>query len=266
MPFAILNLNKYQTLHTYNRLKNRSNPAIPDTLTSLLNHDIFLSPMNTPEDWQLAPKFRAWKESIDSSGCTLHVVKPLALTYKRNNELLFAFLETDITTPEETKLVSYCFIRGSACIIVPLLRNRQTGVERFLMVRQRRIGHGRITLEFPAGMLDHDINDPRGVAIRELFEETGLSIEPAQLFELFHRPLSSSAGASDEMLYYFGCTLDIDDADFCRFDGRQIDDSSENEHIHVALKTAQEAQEAASSIQVLLGLHLFLEKTKRQSP
>jgi 8-oxo-dGTP pyrophosphatase MutT (NUDIX family) len=212
---------------------------------------------NTDNSWQNDPKIRAWKESVAAAGCTIQAIKPLATIYRKNGELLFAFLDSSIITPEGRNLLPYCFIRGHATIVVPLLRNRDTGEERFLMVEQRRIGHGRYSLEFPAGMLDQEIENPRGVALRELHEETGLAIDSTELFELIGRPLTSSVGASDEAIYYYGCVIDLPGEAFNAFEGRLMSHASENEHIRVTLKTEAEAEAGVSSIQALLALYLF---------
>jgi len=69
------------------------------------------------------------------------------------------------------------------------------------MVRQRRIGNGNLSLEFPAGMLDAEVDNPLGVATREFIEETGLGISASDLFPLFDKKLFSSVGASDEGIF-----------------------------------------------------------------
>lgn len=55
--------------------------------------------------------------------------------------------------------------------VVPELTDRE-GRTRFLMVRQFRHGSGRLSLEFPAGVVDPG-EEPLEAALRELREETG---------------------------------------------------------------------------------------------
>ncbi len=55
--------------------------------------------------------------------------------------------------------------------VVPVLEGKPRA-ERLLMVRQFRQGIGKITLEFPAGLVEAG-EDPREAAVRELAEETG---------------------------------------------------------------------------------------------
>ena len=183
---------------------------------------------------------------------------------KENGELLFALIETDIRSPDGLRLPNFVFIRGDACVIVPLIRNRDTGEEKFLMVRQRRIGNGSLSLEFPAGMLDDRVYDPIGVATREFMEETGIGISAAELFPLRHTKLFSSVGASDEGIFYFGCIKEIDDTLWRSLGDAVRGNPNEGEHISVALLTREEAFGEATSLQVILGFYLFESSQPRK--
>jgi 8-oxo-dGTP pyrophosphatase MutT (NUDIX family) len=213
------------------------------------------------------PKIRAWKKLVTDAGCAINTIEPISILYKKNGELLFALLDTDIRSPEGHGLPNIVFIRGDACLIVPLVRNRDTGEERFLMVRQRRVGNGSYSLEFPAGMLDNDVDDPVGVAARELAEETGVHIAANDLFPLCGRKLYSSVGACDEGIYYFGCVKELDDASWRSLaEGRKGGNRAEDEHLSVALVSRKEAEKEATSLQVRLGFYLFEENLKNALP
>jgi 8-oxo-dGTP pyrophosphatase MutT (NUDIX family) len=206
------------------------------------------------------PKVAVWKKNLEAAGCTIRKISPLKLLYRHNGELLFALLEIDASDAEGNPAVPYIFIRGDACIVVPLLRNTDTGEERFLMIYQWRIGHGKQSLEFPAGMLDLAINDPCGVAVRELFEETGLSIPADNLVPLCDHPLHCSPGATDEGIYYYGCMVGMNDSKFRSFEGKAGGCESENERIRVTLKTRAEAYADMLSLQARLAFNLFDEQ------
>jgi 8-oxo-dGTP pyrophosphatase MutT (NUDIX family) len=212
-----------------------------------------------------SPKIIAWKQQVTNAGCTIKNLSPLHLLHKKNGDLLFALLKAEVVSAEGTLLPDIIFIRGDACLIVPLVRNRDTGDERFLMIRQRRIGSGMMSLEFPAGMLDDETGNPRGVAVRELAEETGIRVYENDLFPLCAHKLFSSVGASDEGIFYFGCICDLDDAAYRDIAGRVGGNPDEHEHIQVALMTPEEAIAEASSGQVRLGLYLFEEYRKSSS-
>jgi hypothetical protein len=211
------------------------------------------------------PKIRAWMNLVKNAGCTAGKITPLSLTRRKDGGLLFALLDADIRSPEGTTLPRIVFIRGDACLIVTVVRNRDTGEERFLMVRQRRVGNGSWSLEFPAGMLDDDVDDPAGAAARELAEETGITVTKADLLPLCDKKLYSSAGACDEGIYYYGCIRELDDASWrILAGGRQARTPAEDdEHITVVLKTGQEAAREATSLQAWLGLFLFENYRKK---
>ncbi len=213
--------------------------------------------MKTESSFENEPKIISWKNSLQSQGCTLNSITPLHLCQRPNGELLFALLKADVLAPEGHKIPPVIFIRGHACIIIPLIKNKDTLQERFLMIHQRRIGSGALCLEFPAGMLDRDVDDPSGIALKELKEETGLNISKKMLFPLSDKLLYSSPGASDEGIYYFGCILLLDNNSFQSFEGKIRGNTKENEHIIVTLKTKEEAEKGLTSIQARLGLYLF---------
>jgi 8-oxo-dGTP pyrophosphatase MutT (NUDIX family) len=218
--------------------------------------------MNIP-DFRNEPKVKQWEKTVRDNGCSLNKLAPLSLLHKKNGELLFALCEADVADPQNKKLPGYIFIRGHAVIVVPMLRNKTTGEERLLMIRQRRIGNGRLNLEFPAGMLDRDVDKVEAVAVKELFEETGLSIAESDLRPLHEGPLYSSPGATDEGIYYFGCIVVLADQEFKSFEGRTAGNADDGESIKVTLCTMSAAENETTSLQARLGLFLFEDYLKR---
>ena len=210
-------------------------------------------------DFRNEPKVLQWEKTLRDAGCIINTLTPLSLLHKKNNELLFALCEAGVTDPQNKKLPKYIFIRGHAVIVVVLLRNKATGLERYLMIRQRRIGNGMLNLEFPAGMLDRNVDGIEAVAVKELLEETGLAIAAEDLRPLHKGPLYSSPGASDEGIYYFGCIVSLSDEEFTSFEGRKAGSKSDGESIAVCLCTQQDAEEETTSLQVRLGFYLFNE-------
>jgi ADP-sugar diphosphatase len=215
-----------------------------------------------PERLRQAPKYRAWKQAVEKSGCTLRKVELLAEMNKPDGSLLFAMLRTRVEDPQGRVLPAYALIRGHAVLIVTVVINRETGERKFLMLRQRRIGHGGESLEFPAGMLDEEVADPKGVAIKELKEETGLDATREHLFALCDRPLYSSAGLDDEAIFYFGCELELPPDRFHALEGGETGKAEENEYIRLGLWDYEKALPEVDSIQVRLGFSLYLERRR----
>jgi 8-oxo-dGTP pyrophosphatase MutT (NUDIX family) len=206
-----------------------------------------------------APKYRAWKRSVVRNGCVLRAVEPLQELNKPDGSLLFALLRTRVEDPQGRPLPAYAVIRGHAVVIVTEVVNRADGERKFLMLRQRRIGNGGEALEVPAGMLDEDVGDPVGVALKELKEETGLEARRDQMIPLAERPLFSSPGLDDEAIHFFGCSLELSAGEYAALEGREAGKAEEQEYIRMGLWDYAGALKGVDSLQVRLGFALWFE-------
>ena len=74
-----------------------------------------------------------------------------------------------VTLPNGGTAPREIVVHNGAAAVVPVFEDGTT-----LLVRQHRVSVDRVTLEIPAGKLDHKGEDPLECAIRELREETGL--------------------------------------------------------------------------------------------
>ena len=82
-----------------------------------------------------------------------------------------------VAIPDGPIIPDYYIIENRGWVgIVPLTENG-----RFLINNQYKHGIGREVLEFPAGALDANEDDPLITAHRELMEETGYSFEDHQV-------------------------------------------------------------------------------------
>ena len=208
------------------------------------------------EDFRSEPKVKEWISTVKNAGCRLASLDPLHLIHKRNGELLFGLFRTEIRDPDEHPLPEIVLIRGHACVIVPMVRNRDTGEERFVMIRQWRTGSGLLSLEFPAGMVDRE-SDPTLVAVRELQEETGLTVKRQEVHPLTDKLLYTSAGLQDEGIYFYGCLVELEAAEYASLENRLTGAEHEEEHITVTLKTREQGEAETTSAQVRLGFFLF---------
>lgn len=224
--------------------------------------------MSEPERLRNCPKYRAWKRAAARNGATVRGARLLLDIPRRDGSILFAMAEVDASDPEGRPYHKYLLLRGSAVVVVTVVENLDTGDRKFLMLRQRRIGSGGDSLEFPAGMLDGEVDDPEGAAVRELEEETGLQVERGALIPLADRPLYSSSGLDDETIHYYACRVPLRDADFRALEGGQRGKAEEGEFIRMGLWEYPEALKAVESLQVRLGFHLYFEKLRggRQVP
>ncbi|HKP97097.1 MAG TPA: NUDIX hydrolase [Fibrobacteria bacterium] len=216
-----------------------------------------------PERLRGVPKYRAWKRTVEKAGCTIRKVELLSELNKGDGSLLFALLRTRVEDPQGRPLPAYALLRGHATVIVTVVINKETGDRKFLMLRQRRIGHGRDTLEFPAGMLDEDVDDAQGTALRELEEETGLKAAREQLYPLCDKPLYTSSGLDDEAIHYFGCDLELSAQAFHALEGGETGKAEEHEYIRLGLWDYDSALPEVDSVQVRLGFSLYFQHQRR---
>ena len=207
------------------------------------------------------PKILKWTNRLKSANCTINKLTPLSIQEKPNGELLFAYINADVTSPEGYKINPIIHLRGDAVLIVPEIINRETGEKKFLMVKQRRIATGKLNLEFPAGMLDRNVNNPPFTAINELAEETGLEISESDLFPLSTRALYSTPGACDEAIWFYGIKIALSDSEFNSFDGRIRINDSENERIEVCLRDEKQFLDECESLQAVLAYHLYKQRS-----
>lgn len=199
---------------------------------------------------------REWEGALRGEKWSLDSLQPLNVLKRRDGSALFALLEAQGTDPEGKPMLPYVLLRGDAVVVVPVCRNRATGERRFLMVRQRRIGSGLMSLEFPAGMIDLSgdaPSDPAATAARELEEETGLRVDASALVSLWDKSLHSAPGLSDEAIRFYAAEIDLDDAAYRALEGGIAGHADEGEHITTTLKTYAEAAGEISSLQPLLG-------------
>lgn len=77
-----------------------------------------------------------------------------------------------VTCPNGRAATREIVVHKGAAAVVPVYEDGTT-----LLVRQHRVSVDRVTLEIPAGKLDHVGEDPLDCAVRELEEETGLKAQ-----------------------------------------------------------------------------------------
>lgn len=218
--------------------------------------------MSEPDRLLRSPKYLAWKRAVERNGSRVRGAELLVDIPRHDGSILFAMVKADAVDPEGRPLHQYLVLRGSAVVVVTVVENRDTGERKFLMLWQRRIGHGGDSLEFPAGMLDSDVDDPVGVAVRELEEETGLRVGREELTPLADRPLYTSSGLDDEAIHYFACRVSLPGAEFHALEGGRRGNAAEGEFIRLGLWDHPDALRAVSSLQVRLGFHLYFEKMR----
>ncbi|WP_376795352.1 NUDIX hydrolase [Thermogemmatispora sp.] len=121
----------------------------------------------------------------------------------------------EVLLPDGTLIPDYYIIENRGWVgIVPL-----TPDGRFLLNRQYKHGIGRQVLEFPAGAIDPDEDDPLLTAHRELMEETGYSVVPEKI-ELLAHMYANPTGAQTRIWWYLA--RDVEKTGQQKLDPREV--------------------------------------------
>ncbi len=203
-------------------------------------------------------KFKLWKKTLIENGLDIQDIREVFTRYRYNGEALFSLVELDATTPEGDKIPPICFIKGEVVSVLVCLIDKDSGEKYLLLVRQRRICTGGYTYEMVAGMVDRD-DDPLEVAIREVQEETGVSVTAEQVHPLNRDRLYASTGTSDEGLYFFYCELEMDKEEIAAYDAQERGAEYEHERIVTHLVPFQEAKQLMVNTNSLLNIFLYEE-------
>ena len=99
--------------------------------------------------------------------------------------------------------------KADAVAIVPLLRKAGSDKVETLLVEQYRPPVDRVTVEFPAGLIDKG-ESPEDAALRELREETGFVGEKCKVVPQVSPIVCMSPGLTDETIHCVLVEVDLD--------------------------------------------------------
>lgn len=203
-------------------------------------------------------KFNLWKTNLLKNGLEIHHIEEKFTRHNSHGDALFSVLMLDATTPEGDKIPPICFLKGEVLCVLVCLIDEETHEKYLLLVRQRRICDGSQTYEHPAGMLDSE-SDAVKVAAKEVFEETGITVEKEQLVRLLDYPVYPSTGTSDETMYYFYCELTLSKEKIMSYDDLFMGEASEHERIVTVVLPFIEAHRLINNANGVLLNFLYLK-------
>ncbi|XP_004300733.1 PREDICTED: nudix hydrolase 14, chloroplastic [Fragaria vesca subsp. vesca] len=181
----------------------------------------------------------------------------------------FLKFEADVIDKETGKKVpGIVFARGPAVAVLILLES--VGKSYAVLTEQVRVPVGRIILELPAGMLDDDKGDFLGTAIREVEEETGISLKQEDMVDLTAfldqstgcRMFPSPGGCDEELsLYLYRGQVDKEIIE--RLQGKETGIREHGELIKVRVLPYEKLWRMTADAKVLTAVALY-EMAKRE--
>lgn len=203
-------------------------------------------------------KYNLWKGNLEKNGLDIHGIEEIYSRRNGHGEILFSLLMTDATTPEGDKIPPICFLKGEVVCVLICFIEKDTREKFLLLVRQRRICDGSLTYEHPAGMLDSE-SDAASVAAREVFEETGISIQKEELVELNNKPFFPSTGTSDEAMYLFYSEIELTAAEIAAYDNKAQGLLSDHEVITTHVLPFAEGHKLITNVNGVLLSYMYLK-------
>lgn len=146
--------------------------------------------------------------------------------------------------------------KADAVVIVPLLRRKGSSKIETLLVEQYRPPVDRVTVEFPAGLIDKG-ETPEDAALRELREETGFVGEKCKTVPQVSPQVCMSPGLTDESLHCVLVEVDLDNPYNHGTPKAQLDDG---EHVTVKRVDLREGVKRVldeGEGMPIMGLYLF---------
>ncbi len=205
-----------------------------------------------------ARKYQVYRQTLIDNGLTVRAIRPLEIIRKGDGQVLFAFCDIDVETPDGRHLPHTVMLRGDYVSVLTCLIDEDSGERFVLLVRQRRVATGDFFYEHPAGMMDSD-SDPVEVAIKEVREETGVQLSLEQVHQLHPNKQYTSPGLLDEAGYVFYAELTMSRQDINALDDNRFVSETETEDISTAVVPLEEAFELMIHANGLLMLHLYRE-------
>ncbi|OHT04299.1 hypothetical protein TRFO_28239 [Tritrichomonas foetus] len=149
-------------------------------------------PKNFPyELFSKSSTIAKWADSIDPS---IHVLKLRIMSVDVFPGPKIGFIEAEATYIEfiddniETKnqkeyKISRFLISNGSSMILPIIKCKETGEIFTILVRQPRIGCGKLMYEFPSGMIEPGSNF-KAAALQEFLEECNIKVDESDLVDL----------------------------------------------------------------------------------
>mmetsp|Transcript_24908 Transcript_24908/g.37851 ORF Transcript_24908/g.37851 Transcript_24908/m.37851 type:complete len:282 (-) Transcript_24908:325-1170(-) len=229
--------------------------------------------------------FKRWiarcEQIVDNKTMNIHEVEiqPVDMFGKRG--VGFVKIKADVSLvvngkEEEKKIPGIAFLRGDAVGILVALCC-EDGKVYTVLVEQPRVPLGTVRcIELPAGMID-DNDTVKGIVIKELKEECGITVKKSELTELTklayedayekgHIPslgMMPSPGGCDEMIGLYYVEKKVTVTELNDMQGRLEGNREEGEHIQLHIVPYDDAWKYCGDSKLLSAMFLY-EKLRQK--
>ena len=165
---------------------------------------------------------------------------------------------------ENKPIPNIVFMRGGSVAILVVLKSKETGKQYSILTKQARFPAGiDMFAEIPAGMLDGN-GDFKGVAAKEMEEETGLHIKSDQLIDLTEfafqgksKGVYLSPGGCDEFIRIFAYEKEVEEKFIQDLKGKLTGEEGSDEVIVLEIVELENLWKVSPDAKALIALMLY---------
>lgn len=160
------------------------------------------------------------------------------------------------------KIPGIVVLRGQAVAMLMHITDEQTGEEYSILTEQPRVPIGKLSLEIPAGMTD-GCGNLKGVAVKELEEECGLTAKTEDLIDLLDLAMGDkfpgvymSGGLCDESIRLYLWNVTMPHEKIVELEGR-LGGEDDHEQIRLRIVKFNDLWKTAPDAKALSSLALY---------
>ncbi|MFT8808837.1 NUDIX domain-containing protein [Gluconobacter sp.] len=200
-----------------------------------------------------APQFTGWVSRTRSHFDLRSVLVRDALMF--GPRVGFVVVEAEAWN-DGARMPCFAVLRDPTVSIMPVVTVKDApDGKHVVLVREARLPAGRMVTALPAGVIDDEGADI--AAIRELREETGLSLQGGQPYRLHDTPVLLSPGGSSEEMMLYAVDIVLTQAEMKKLLHRKAGLADEHEHTTVCIVPLKDMPRHTPNAHCLLSWHLY---------
>ena len=195
---------------------------------------------------------KIWKKNFKASGSKIKKINFIKYVQRKNKKIILAFADAQIVTKNKKKIHRAVQLEWPSVIIVPILVCGKT--IKTLLIEQFRVGTGKYTLDFPAGIIE-DKNIVVS-AIREIKEELNISVNKKNLKSLNKDPIRMLPATNTQSSHFFYFKKRVSKNFLKSINNSDSGCADDGEFLKIKVMSLKEAEKINTS-SVIIGLSLI---------